>query len=622
MKSLKKLEIFTSVEYTNKVKLPLTSKLRGISQTAATVKRGVVLVYNANKGLVIANFIANALNELSPLVLAFLSARVIDTLIDNLQGGGVDYTTIYTNIAFIVLLLLFSFVFSKVAQFTDQQLFMFMDFHTDTLLMKKLSSLDMEIFENPKTNNSVMKAKRNINRLTRMVESTIWIATQVVVVITTLILFIKLNPLIIVIVLIANAPFFIENIVYGKRIWGIWDAKSEELRDYGDTYGYVTSDRTIGEVKIYGIRDFLITRATTIYGNFVKEQRIVETKRLSSGIFLSVLSATGNGLTILIIALSALTQKISVGAVTFYIQNARSLSSSISSIFSSLASIIDHSTYVKELLDVLDTKNTIISGTKQLPSTNKAPSVEFKNVTFRYPNSDKDVLKNFNLTIEAGEHIAIVGKNGAGKTTLIKLLMRFYDVTKGEILINNINIKEYDLASLYKHIATLFQLFNTYHYDAKTNIGMGNIENIDNLEGIHSAAKQAGADEFIQDYSSKYDQILSKRFSSGIDPSYGQWQRIALARAFFKNASILILDEPTSAIDPKAEAEIFERLFEFAKDKSVIIISHRFSTVRNAQRILVIEDGRIAESGSHEELMKNPSGVYTTTFEIQRKGYI
>lgn len=617
-----KMEFFRTVEYTNRVINQLKAKLKGLPQIVHTVKSGVVLVYNANKGLVVANFIANTLNELSPLLLAFLTARVVDGLIDNLQKNVVDYTVIYTNVALIVFLLLISFVLSKIAQFTDQQLFMFMDFHTDTLLMKKLSSLDMEIFENPKTNNSVMKAKRNINRLTRMVESAIWLATQIVVVLTTLILFIKLNPLIVVIVLMGNAPFFIENVVYGKRIWGIWDAKSEELRDYGDTYGYVTSDRSIGEVKIYGIRDFLITRATTIYGDFVKQQRLVETKRLSSSIFLSTLSAAGNGLTILIIALSALAQKISVGAVTFYIQNARSLSSSIASIFSSLASIVDHSTYVNELLDVLNTKNTIISGTKELVPANQAPTIEFKNVTFRYPNSEKDVLSNFNLTIRSGEHIAIVGKNGAGKTTLVKLLMRFYDVTAGEILLNGINIKEYDLASLYKHIATLFQLFNTYHYDAKTNIGIGNIDDIKNTEGIYTAAKTAGADEFIQEYANKYDQILSKRFSAGIDPSYGQWQRIALARAFFKNASILILDEPTSAIDPKAEAEIFEHLFDFAKDKSVIIISHRFSTVRNAQRILVIEGGKIAESGSHEELMTNPDGIYAATFEIQRKGYI
>lgn len=598
------------------------TKIKRLPQILATIRDGTLLVYRANKGLLIANFVSNAINELSPLLLAFLSAKVIDALIDNLQQGSIDYTHIYSNVAYIVLLLLFSFVFSKVAQFTDQQLFMFIDFHVESLLMKKLSSLDMETFEDPATNNSVMKAKRNTHRITRMVESTVWLFTQLVVVFTTLILFIKLSPLIIVIVLVANAPFFIENIIYGKRLWGIWDAKSEELRDYGDTYGYVTSDRSIGEVKIYGIKDFLINRAIGIYGNFVKEQRLLETKRLSSSIFLSILSAGGNGLTILIIALNAMAKKISIGDVTFYIQNAKSLSSSVSSIFSSLAGIVDHSTYVNELLEVLNTKNTVLSGSKILPDSKVALTVEFRNVSFKYPQSDKNVLSNFNLKIYPGEHIAIVGKNGAGKTTLVKLLLRFYDVTNGEILINDVNIKEYDLDSLYKHIATLFQLFNTYHYDARTNIGIGNIHNIADTRGIELAAEKAGADEFIQEYPLKYEQLLSKRFSSGIDPSYGQWQKIALARAFFKDASILILDEPTSAIDPKAEAEIFERLFDFAKDKSVIIISHRFSTVRNASRILVIEDGKIAESGSHDELMNISDGIYKATFEIQRKGYI
>ena len=269
----------------------------------------------------------------------------------------------------------------------------------------------------------------------------------------------------------------------------------------------------------------------------------------------------------------------------------------------------------------MDLPRKIIPGKERILSKSGPPSIQFKNLTFKYPGRDEVVIDNLNLKINPGEHLAIVGENGAGKTTLINLLMRFYDPSNGDILVDEVPLKNIDLDDWYKRVGVLFQEFNSYHFDAKTNIGVGDIERIKDMKGIIEAAKKSGANGFISEYKNKYDQILNRAFDDGIRPSWGEWQKIALARVFFKDAPVLILDEPTSAIDPKSEFEIFTKLFEFTKGKTVIIISHRFSTVRNAQRILVLNEGKVVEEGDHASLMRVKNGRYKKAFELQSLGY-
>lgn len=246
--------------------------------------------------------------------------------------------------------------------------------------------------------------------------------------------------------------------------------------------------------------------------------------------------------------------------------------------------------------------------------------MKFKNVSFIYPDSKRSILKNFNLIIKSGEKIALVGENGAGKSTIIKLLLRFYDVTEGEITINGTNIKNIDLNAWQGRIGALFQDFIKYQFTLKENVIYGDLEKQDDLKAIHDALKKSGANNFLHTLPKRIDNVVGKMFDNGIDLSGGQWQKLALARAFFRDAPILILDEPTSAIDAKAEYEIFQNVQNLQKDKTVIIISHRFSTVRNADRILVLDEGKIIEEGSHEKLMKE-KGLYAELFEIQAKGY-
>jgi len=242
------------------------------------------------------------------------------------------------------------------------------------------------------------------------------------------------------------------------------------------------------------------------------------------------------------------------------------------------------------------------------------------NPAFKYPESNRFILKNFNLAISNGEKASLVGENGAGKSTLIKLILRFYDVTEGEILINGVNIKEINLNDWHKKIGALFQDFIKYQFTLKENVIYGNLAKRNDISAIKETIQKAGVDSYLKDLPNGIDQIVGKTFEDGVDLSGGQWQKLALARVFFRDASILILDEPTSAIDAKAEYEIFQNVQKLQKDKTVVIISHRFSTVRHADRILVLEEGKILEEGNHDELMKK-KGLYAELFEIQAQGY-
>jgi len=280
----------------------------------------------------------------------------------------------------------------------------------------------------------------------------------------------------------------------------------------------------------------------------------------------------------------------------------------------------ENNLYVNHYFDVLSLPQLVKEPKRAIKlKLDRIPKVEFKNVSFSYPDTKELVLKDVSFTIDPKENIAIVGPNGAGKTTIVKLLCRFYDVTAGAILIDGVNIKNVSLQEWYKFLGTLFQEFMHYNFTVKENIMMGRPEFTDKRLMIE-AAEKSGAAEFIEKLPKKYNQLLGRQFEGGTELSQGQWQKIAIARAFYEGAPILILDEPTSAIDAEAEYEIFNNLLRFYKDKTLFLISHRFSTVRNANKIIVLNEGQVVEQGSHEELLSK-AGLYAKMFKKQAIGY-
>ncbi len=557
-----------------------------------------------------------------PFVIAWLNSLLIDEIVRLLDLPDTNLKPFYILLGYYIgTMLVRSITFSIYGNSLQNMWFDFsMEFNNE--LNRKYSELDMAHYDNPETRILLQKVYENAgDRPQGFLNGLILLIQPVVAILSSFSFIFLFSPTLVFVLFISVLPSAIVNIIFGKRRWGIWDMKGEPRRNYHYTRSYLQSDGSLMELRIFGIRSFFLEKTYAMYKEFQEEQRRIENKRIGFGFYAGVLSLLGFGYTYLNIAISVIYGVISLGQFSFYISIANRLQDAFDNFFKNVSSLYENGLYVYDIFKFLELENSIQPGIVKLDTKPTPPLIEFKNVSFIYPGTKDYVLKNFNLKVEPGLHLAIVGENGAGKTTLVKLLMRFYDVTDGEILIDSKNLKSLDLEDWYKRVGTLFQSFNIYHFDAKTSIGLGDISRMENQDEIINAAKKAGAHDFIEKYERGYEQVLNKSFENGISPSDGQRQRIALARVFFRRPKVLVLDEPTSAIDPKAEYEIFEDLFSSSKGTTMIIISHRFSTVKNAERIIVFDKGGIIEDGTHEQLMKIKDGKYKTAFELQKKGY-
>ncbi len=313
--------------------------------------------------------------------------------------------------------------------------------------------------------------------------------------------------------------------------------------------------------------------------------------------------------------------RLQIGTLTFYLAAIMGLRRSLSGFFLGVGRQYQDGLFVTDAFQMLDLPPALKKSEKGIAlSEGKTPKIVFENITFTYPGTKHLVLKDFSLEIKPGEKIALVGTNGAGKTTLIKLLCRFYDPNEGRILIDGTDIREIDLESWYAMLGVLFQDYANYHFLVKEAIGVGRTGDAYSQEKMEQSARASEAEAFIKQWDKAYEQMLGKEFTGGVEPSIGQWQKLGLARTFYRDPRVLILDEPTSSIDAESEAKIFEKLEQLPKDRTVILISHRFSTVRQANRICVIEGGRPTELGTHRELLKL-NGTYARLFRLQAKGY-
>lgn len=588
-------------------------------QMAKSIFNAISIAYKAMPLLAIAYLITIIGIFNIPILVSYLQSLVIDELINSATTNQIT-----ESLTTIILIFLAAFILRTIISILNDYIQKKMFFEYDKLIqlgiVEKFSTLDFEYFESPKFNNLIQKVRQNqyeARRLFLQLHYFIGDFSALVAVVGILFAF---SPLILLLIIISNIPKVISEFALGRSSWGIWDYKPEDYRNHQLAKFRLTDEDSLREIKVFRAKDYLYNIVKKIYNEFISYQINIENRRLKYSLIFTLISFVAFGYSFYILINQVVIGAITIGLFTFYFSTLNTFSSTINAIFKRISNIYEAGLFTNDYVQFMNLPKLLRNGTEILDSKNP-PEIEFKNVWFKYPETEKYIFKDFNLKIKPGQRIAIVGENGAGKTTLISLILRIYDVSKGEILINGKNIKDYNLDSYYKSLALLSQDFIKYHFNVKTNIGIGNIDEINNMNKLTDSAKFSGADKFVEKYTGKYDQILSKRFTGGIDPSEGQWQKIALARAFYKDAPILILDEPTSAIDPKSEAEIFERLFTHAKEKTVIIISHRFSTVRNADQILVMQDGKVIEEGSHKDLIEI-NGVYKEAYDLQKKGYI
>lgn len=600
--------------------------LHKLKQQFATAKSTFILIfksvafsYRANPKTVIGIFVAMGFFSIFGTVENFAYSRLIDGIINTLNTSK-DINSIIIIFVAYVLVQLLTTTENSVSAFLDQYNYLLIQKRVRMVLLDKLSELDFYYFENSKYQDLINNVRENSFRVVNFIDIILWFFRYTLTLAVTLGVILNYSVTLAIIVIVFSIPRFVVRMAFGKRNYGLWDSNSQTRRDYNDTQYYLESERYLSEVRSYNLIEYLKSRVNTLFDSFLVKQIKLEKKRFVAGIFADCISIIGFGLTVYTLTNDVIKTSISIGLFSFYLSTIGRLAGTIDSIIRFSASLFESSLYVSDFFKFLELPVIVKNGKIDLVDT-KSPLIEFRNISFKYPNSSQKVFDNFSLKIMPGEKIAIVGENGAGKSTLVKLLQRFYDVDGGEILINGLNIKELDKNSWYRNISVLGQEFNKYHFDAKTNIAIGNLSKINDQDQIERYAKVVGANSFIEKYEKKYEQILSKHYPEGIEPSLGQWQKIALARSLMKNSSVLILDEPTSAIDPKAEAEIFEQLMDYAKDRTVIIISHRFSTVRNADRIFVLAEGKILEEGSHSELISK-NGIYKEAYDLQKKGYL
>ena len=375
------------------------------------------------------------------------------------------------------------------------------------------------------------------------------------------------------------------------------------------------------ELKLFGLREFLIERFTRLSDEIYRENVGLARRRLIAGAFLSMVGTAGYYSAYVFIVWRTIGGALTIGELTFLSGAIVQASGNIQQIFSTLASIADQALFLTDLLAFFAMRPTIYSKPNALPAPRPiVRGFEFRNVSFRYPGSSRLVLNGLNFQLKPGERVALVGENGQGKTTIVKLMTRLYDPSEGQILLDGFDLREYSLEDLYREIGVIFQDFMRYEMTARENIAVGQIEEFARPEALELAAKKSMAAAVIERLPRNYEQMLGRRFDGGVDLSGGEWQKVALARAYLRNAQLLILDEPTAALDARSEFEVFRRFAELTTGKTALFISHRFSTVRMADRVVVLENGKISEDGSHEQLA-SLGGHYAEMFEMQAVHY-
>lgn len=488
-------------------------------------------------------------------------------------------------------------------------------------LMEHASRLDLASYEDPEFYDKLERARRQTTDRIGMIREAGTVLQQAITVVTLSAAIFVYSPWLLLVLVACLIPAFVgeTHFTFLGYSLSFGQATARRRMDYYRTLG--ASKESAAELKLFGLAPFFVGRYADLSDQIYRENRGLARRRLWVGAFLSVLSSTGYYAAYAYVIYRTVAGHQSVGTMTFLAGSIAATSTNIQNIFSSFSSIADQALFLTDLREFFDMRPPAPQDALDLPAPRRIEKgFEFRNVTFAYPRTARVVLNRLNLRWAPGERVALVGANGQGKTTIVKLLTRLYEPSAGQILLDGVDLRDYDIEDLHRQISVVCQDFMRYEMSAAENIGIGRIEDKDDLAKLRRAARKSRADAVIDRLPNGYEQILGRRFEGGVDLSGGEWQKIALARAYMRDAQILILDEPTASLDARSENEVFQRFTELTQGKMALFISHRFSTVRMADRILVLEDGRIAEEGSHALLMKL-GRRYFGMFELQAAKY-
>lgn len=590
------------------------------------------MVWETSPQLTLLLIVLRLVRALLPVVTLFIGKLIIDDVVllvqapgkpasfaDWLNSGRLDWLGALVAAEFGLAVL--ADVLGRVVSLIDSLLSERVSNASSVRLMEHAATLDLEDFEDAEFQDQLERARRQTSGRMTLMGQLFSQVQDVVTVISFAAGLVLYAPWLIVLLILALLPAFMGEAHFNARSYSLAYVRTPERRELDYLRQTAASVETAKEVKIFGLNGFLIDRYRQLASDMYAANRTLAIRRASWGGLFTAIGTVGYYLAYAYIIGRTLTGDFTIGDLTFLAGSFRRLRTLLEGLLSGFSTTASQALYLDDLFSFFDIKPEIHSPRDPAPFPSPIrQGFVFENVGFIYPGAERWAVRNLSFTLKAGEVLALVGENGAGKTTLVKLLARLYDPDEGRILLDGRDLKDYDLDTLRGHMGVIFQDFVRYNFTAADNIAVGKIEARSDRDRIEQAAKRSLADDVISRLPAHYDQMIGKRFRNGVELSGGEWQKIAIARAYMRDADVLILDEPTAALDARSEFEVFQRFKELSAGRTAVLISHRFSSVRMADRILVLANGQVEAAGTHEELLARP-GRYSELFELQAAGY-
>jgi ATP-binding cassette, subfamily B, bacterial len=555
-----------------------------------------------------------------PFGIAKVAAWIIGDIAGVLRGQPLAanfWTLVGTEVGFNVLL----GIITRAIDYSDSLLANRYTQHVSVRVMEQAARLDLTTYEDPLFYDRLERARVQATDRLAMIQQMGRLFQQVI---TTLVFSVALawaSPWLILLLALGVLPSFIGETHYAFLGYAKNFRQTPAKRQMDYLRQVAGSREGAKEVKLFGLSKFFTERFQALAHQIYVEDVTLSRSKLIIGGLLGIIGTLGYYGAYVYVIWRTLHGAYDIGQFTFLTAAIQQASSNLQQVFSTASGIADQALFLTDLLAFFEMQPTVQSKPNSLPAPNPIEQgFEFRNVSFTYPGTERTVLHNFNFTLSRGERIALIGENGQGKTTVVKLITRLYDPTEGQILLDGIDLREYSIEELHRQIGVIFQDFMRFEMTARENIAVGRIDEPHQQAAIEDAAHKSLADTVVDKLAHGYDQVLGRRFEGGVELSGGEWQKMALARAYLRDAQLLILDEPTAALDARSELEVFERFAELTQGKMALLISHRFSTVRMADRIVVLSGGRLLEEGNHQQLMAK-NGLYASMFEMQAASY-